>query len=364
MNLQVTQENLHKALTVVSRVADSRGSLPVLANILLRTDGSRLQITATNLEIAITKRIGSKVVTPGEITVPARLMNDFVASLPGGTITLKLDQHKLKVSSGNYQSTINGLSTEEFPEIPQINDADNLTMKTQDLKKALSQTVFAASNDDSRPVLTGVLFAPIDGALTVVATDSYRLAEKSLGTTKLKESLLLPASAAQEMLRILPDAPEETTLLTNETQVYMKAGDTELTSRLIDGAFPQYRQLLPETADISFTISRDEFINITKVASLFARESAGSITLEVDEADQSISINSVASQVGENNSKAHAKVEGGGKVTLNSRFLLEGLGAFSCEEVTFSFSGTLSPCVITGDKADSDYRHVVMPLKA
>ena len=366
MKIHVTQENLHKALAIVSRVADSRGSLPILSHILLKTDQNMLRLSATNLEIAISRKIGGKISSPGAITVPARLMNDFVASLPAGTIDLETENNKLHIKSGNYNSTINGVAAEEFPELPKVKENESVVFENAELKHALNQTVFASSNDDSRPVLTGVLLTTKHGNLNIVATDSYRLAEKTINRKTMKiDDTLIPASAAQDVLRILSDANDDAELFIEESQILFRIGETELVSRLIDGSFPDYKKLLPETAETNIVIDRKELINITKVASLFARESAGSITLVVSKDNQAVSITSVASQVGENTSTVDAKVDSDGEVTLNSRFLLDGLNAFSSETITFSFSGKVKPCIISApdDAADKDYLHVVMPLK-
>src|SRR5690606_35250320 len=180
MKLQVTQENLNKALGSVARIANTRNTLPILGNVLLKVVDNRLSVAATNLDIAITHFIGSKVSKEGSITVPARLMQDFIASLPSGVIDLDLDDHKLHISSGHYKSTINGVAADDFPVMPAITDGKSIEIPSSLLKKSLQQTVLAASGDEVRPVLTGLYFHTHEGYLYIVATDSYRLAEKKL----------------------------------------------------------------------------------------------------------------------------------------------------------------------------------------
>src|ERR1700722_1538770 len=197
MKLQVTQENLNKALSSVARVANSRGTLPILANVVLRTIGNRLSIAATNLDIAITHYIGSKITGEGSITVPARLMQEFISSLPPGVIELELEEHKLHISADQYQSTINGISAEEFPVMPAITGGKTWKIAAETMRNALGQVVFAASNDEARPVLTGVYIHDFGGSLYAVATDSYRLAERKLAATKEQTQLLRPAPALQ-----------------------------------------------------------------------------------------------------------------------------------------------------------------------
>ena len=365
MKLKVTQANLARALGVVSRVAASRTTLPILSNILIKAEKNTLTVSATNLEIGITCTVAGKVDEEGSITIPARLMTDFVSNLPDGNIDLTLDGQSLLIQSDKYQSTINGIPSDDFPTLPDIENSSAHSVPAADLKKALQQTVFAASSDEARQVLTAVFTHTHEGKLHIVATDSYRLAERSLAENKEEFGLLVPADTYQELLRAIDDNSDTVNYSYDEAQVMFEYGDIKIISRLIDGAYPDYRQLIPKKGEVEFSITRDDFINITKVSSLFAKESAGSITLDVDEDSQEVSIRSIASQVGENTSRADAEVKGSGNVTLNSRYLLDALNAFSGSKLTFSFSSTTSPCVLTSaDSKDADYLHIVMPLRS
>jgi len=363
MKLQVTQENLNKALSNVARIANSRTTLPILSNVLLKTVGGRLSIAATNLDIAITHFVGAKVSLEGSITVPARLMQDFVGSLPSGTITLELEDHKLHVSAGQYRSTINGVSAEDFPVMPAITEGTSWSLPSQSLKKGLQQVVMAASSDETRPVLTGVYFHTNKQDLFLAATDSYRLAEKHLSKLDQEVDLLVPASAMQDLLRVIGDNEATIEITHDDQQVLFKVNDVELVTRLIEGNYPDYKRLIPAEFATKATLKKAELSNITKVSSLFARESAGSVTFKVDEEKQTISIHSIASQLGENNAEAVAQVAGGGEITLNSRYLLDALGVIVGDEVDFCFNGKLEACVIRGTK-NSDYTHIIMPLKS
>ena len=363
MHLQVTQENLNKALGTVARVANARGTLPVLANVLIKTVNNRLSIAATNLDIAITHYIGAKVTEDGAITVPARLMQDFVSSLPASVIDLKLDDYKLNIATEQYQSVINGVSAEEFPVMPAITEGKKWTIPAVVLKKSLQQVVIAASSDEARPVLTGVYMHTTGGKLYMAATDSYRLAEKELIKTKDEVSLLVPVSAMQDLLRIVSDVEDDVTVTSDEQQILFTVGDVELVARLIEGKYPDYRKLIPANFATTAVLKRADLLNAAKVSSLFARESAGSITLHLDEAGQELSIRSVASQLGENTAKASAKITGTGSITLNSRYLLDALHVLSGEDVEFSFNGKLEPSVLR-DPGASDYTHIIMPLKS
>lgn len=363
MKLQVTQENLNKALGIVARVANTRNALPVLSNVLLKTVNNRLTIAATNLDIAITYYTGAKVQDEGAITVPARLMQDFVGSLPSGVIELELEDYKLHVKTDQYQSSINGVSAEEYPVMPAIDKGVSWSVPAGELKKALQQVVVAASNDETRPVLTGVRIHSVDGVVYIAATDSYRLTEKRLSVKKDDVSLLVPVSAMHDLLRILGDATDVVEVLSDDQQVSFRVGDAELVARLIEGSYPDYRKLIPANFATKAEVERADLVNVTKVSSLFARESAGSITVEVSEATGKLSVRSVASQLGENTASADGSITGEGSITLNSRYLLDALQAQSGEKTTFAFNGKLEPILITDPKAD-DYIHIIMPLKS
>src|SRR3989344_4283448 len=297
MKLQVTQENLAKALNSVARVANSRNTLPVFSNVLLKTNSTRLTISATNLDIAITHYIGSKVADEGAITVPARLMQDFVTSLPNEVIDLSVDDYKLHIHTDKYESTVNGLLADEFPVMPAITKGTKWSIPAKTLKTALNQVIFAASGDEARPTLTGVYFHNIEGVLHIAATDSYRLAEKELTKIKNEVQLLVPANAMQDLLRIISDYEDDVEVIYDDQQVLFKAGDVELVARLIEGTYPDYRKLIPQKFTITAKLKKADFVNITKVSSLFARESAGSVTIQIDEASKQVSIRAVASQL-------------------------------------------------------------------
>lgn len=367
MKLQVTQENLNRALNAVARVANSRGTLPILANVLLKTANNRLSVSATNLDIAITHFVGAKVSKEGSITVPARLMQDYVSSLPSGVIDLNLNETKLEVKTDQYNSTVNGIVADDFPVMPAISGGSKWQISSLTFKKALQQVAFAASSDETRPVLTGIYIHQADGKLFIAATDSYRLAEKSLGEQKGSQnkdmSILIPASAMQDLLRVLGDEDSVIEVVHNDQQALFKTGDIELVTRLIDGNYPDYQKLIPASFINQATLKKADLVNVAKVSSLFARESAGSVTIELDKEAGRLQIRSIASQIGENTATAEAKIKGGESITLNSRFLIDGLGAIDGENVTFGFNGKLEPTILYSPE-NKDYKHIIMPLKS
>jgi len=366
MELTVTQENLNRALSAVGRVASTKTQLPILSNILLRTDGNRLLVAATNLEIASTQYIGAKVSKPGAITIPARLMSEFISSLPKESIELKVVNDNLHIKSGTYTSVINGFIADDFPELPTINETSSIqySIKIEDFKQAVSQTIITTSNDSTRPVLTGVYWNSHEGQLYLAATDGYRLSERRLVETKSEVSAIIPTQTLSEVLRNITDESNEIDILFDETQVRFRINDAEIISRLIDGNFPNYRQLIPTSSETTITINKADFIRVTKIAGLFARESGGSVTLTADKEKNNLAVHSIASQFGENNSEASAKVTADGQITLNSRYLSEALSVVEGDEVEFSFSGKIAPCILRSTKPDTDYYHIIMPLKS
>lgn len=366
MELTVTQENFARALNAVGRVASTRTQLPILSNILLRTDGNRLLVAATNLEIATTQYIGAKISKPGAITVPARLISEFVSSLPKESIDLKVVNNNIHIKSGNYSSIINGVVADDFPELPTINEASSISysIKVDDFKQAISQTIITASSDATRPVLTGVYWHSHDGQLYLAATDGYRLSERRLVDTKSEVSAIIPVQTLQEVLRTIVEESDTVDVLFDETQVRFRINDAEIISRLVDGNFPDYRQLIPKKSDITSTVDRQEFTRVTKIAGLFARESGGSVTLTVDSDKNSVSLHSIASELGENTSELTASANGSGTITLNSRYLAEALSVLEDESIEVSFSGKLSPCILKSTTKDTNYYHVIMPLKS
>ena len=366
MELSVTQENLAKALIVVGRVASSRAGLPILSNVLLRTEGNRLLVAATNLEIATTCYVGAKVVKQGELTLPARLVSEFVSSLPKGTIDITGKGTSLTLSSGKFSSVIAGVDAGEFPELPSIDEKEavSYTIAAPDFKQAISQTVITSSADTTRPVLTGVYWHAIDGELYLAGTDGYRLAERRLVATKSEIQAIVPSSSLHEALKTLGDGVEEVEILFDDTQVRFRVGEVEITSRLIDGNYPDYRQLIPKESETVIEVKADEFARIVKIAGLFARDSGGSITLTADADTQQLSIHSIASELGENTSSADAKITTSGQVTLNSRYISDALSVLDGDTIQFRFSGKLSPCVLTAVEKSPNYTHIIMPLKS
>ncbi|MDR1032520.1 MAG: DNA polymerase III subunit beta [Candidatus Nomurabacteria bacterium] len=366
MKLEIEQEKLARALNIVSRVASAKTELPILNNILFRTDGTNLVLSATNLEVAVIDNVVAKVIKPGTITIPAKLLTEFISNLPKDTVELDVKNGHLNIKSGNYKSTINGIDSDDFPELPIIDEKKAVVFKvsTDNFKESVGQTIVSSSNDTTRPSLTGVYFNTFEGALYLAATDSYRLSEKRFITdVKSDIAAIVPTASLQEVLRSINDEVEEIEILFDEDQVKFRVNEIEVTSKIIDGSFPNYRQLIPKDTEIKLSLGKDEFLRVTKLAGLFALESGGSIILETVKKDSTLSIKSVASELGENNSDIKTEVNMDGKITLNSRFLIDGLNNLADDDINFGFSGKLAPCVLKSRSRD-DYVHIIMPLKS
>ena len=366
MEIEISQEKLSKALNIVSRVTSSKTGLPILNNILFRTDESKLVLSATNLEVAIIDCISAKVIKPGTITIPARLLTDFIGNLPKGTVNLSEKSGHLHIVSGNYKSTINGIDSDDFPELPVLDEKEAVIFKISidDFKESVSQVSATSSNDTSRPALTGVYFNTFENNLYLASTDGYRLSEKLFIKDISREiKAIVPASSLQEVLRSTSEEHEEIEILFDENQVKFRLGDIEITSKIIDSSFPDYRQLIPKNTEILTTLNKEELLRITKLAGLFARESGGSITIEANSKENLLSVQSVASELGENSSSITTEVNGDGKITINSKFLIDALNCISEKEINFGFSGKMAPVVIKNRKSD-DYVHIIMPLKS
>lgn len=368
MKIQITQDKLAKALNNVSRVAaGTRTTLPILSNVFIRVDDQKVSLTTTNLDMAVVSYLAVEKCENGVVTAPAKLMAEFVSNLPRKEmveITTE-GEDKVIIRAGGYSSMINGASAEDFPELPSMNEEKRVkfTINAEEFKAGLAQVMVAASNDTTRPALTGVYFNTFEGGLYLAATDGYRLAEKKLSEKVADEVMaIVPASSLQEVMRSLDDGVEEVEILFDETQVKFRLGEVEITSNLIDGSFPDYRQLIPKETEIAVDLKKDELVRITKLAALFAKEVGGSITCSTSVESGTFNVASVANEFGENTSEIKTKVEADGKVTLNSRFLLDALNALEGKKVGFGFSNRLDPVVLRSEN-DANYVHIVMPLK-
>lgn len=371
MNVSVMQENLARGLGIVSRAVSSRATLPILANVLLKTENSGLKLTATNLEIGINCWVPGKVEAEGEITVPAKLLTDLVSSLPNQKIDLVLSakDRTLKVSSGGSRSSIKGIDADEFPVVAAIGDTPATTVDARALRDALAEVVFAAASDESRPILTGVLTKLSGDSMTLAAADNYRIAVRTcvLGKPVNPELLIVvPARSYAELMRILPDAEQqiEVTVTPNKSQVLFHVEGIDLVSRLIEGQFPNYEPVIPTGHGSRAVIDREAFLAGARRASIFARDSANIVKVELGgEAGDGVAITAHAADIGDNADNLEANVEGSPTtIAFNARYLIDVLANLGAEEAVLELSGPLAPGVIRGVGRD-DYVHVIMPVR-
>lgn len=365
MKVSVLKENLAKALSTCGRVVSTRGSLEILSNVMLSTESGRLKISATNLEVGINYWLGAKVEKEGAITVPARLLTDIINSLSSQKVELEVEELNLHINSEKDKLTVKGISVDEFPLIPSI-DNTSFKISSRVLREALNLVNFAAALDEARPVLSGVYFCVEGDKLTLAATDSYRLAEKVIKLEKKladKYEVIVPARALIELSRTLADFDEDIKVCINDNQILFAASELEFTSRLIEGNFPNYKQIIPENNDTKAVVKATDFASVLKVASLFARENANSVSIFV-RAKGKIEINATSSQIGDSSSVVEAEVTGkDGEISFNSRYILDVLGNLKDEKVEFEISGKLNPGVIRPE-GGSDYTYIIMPLRS
>jgi DNA polymerase III subunit beta len=373
MNVSVMQENLARGLQVVSRAVSSRATLPVLANVLLKTENAGVKLTATNLEIGINCWVPGKVSEEGEITVPAKLITDLVASLPNQRIDLQLSakDRTLKLTCGNNRASIKGIDAEEFPVVAAIGDAALTSVDARVLREALSEVVFAAASDESRPILTGVLTKFVGDTMTLAAADNYRIAVRSVKLDRPVQpelSIVVPARSYAELMRVLPDAeaPIEITVTPNKSQALFHLEGIDLVSRLIEGQFPNYEPVIPTGHTSRAVLDRESFLAGTRRASIFARDSANIVKIELGGGDtngSAVSITAHAADIGDNADALDATVEGSATtIAFNARYLIDVLSNLGAEEAALELSGPLAPGVIRGVGKD-DYVHVIMPVR-
>lgn len=366
MKISCLQENLNKGISVVSRLVATKGTLEILSYILITTEGGRLKLSATNLEIGINYKIGAKIEKEGGITAPARLFSDLVSQLPEGKVSLEVKDGTLFTSTGEYKSNTKGLPVDDFPLIPKIKTKEYISLRAGELKEAVNLVSFAAAIDDVRPVLSGIYFKIEKEKLTLAATNSYRLAEKIVEIKEKsasKKELIVPARSMIELVRALDDPEKEVKIYLDETQIIFETDDIEFTSRLIEGQFPDYKQIIPESSETKAILEADEFAGIVRVASLFSREAAGSVTFEVKQKGK-VDVMSAATQYGDSAASCNAEVTGKDtEIIFNSQYILDILNNIPNGKISLELSGKLNPGAIRKED-DKTYVYVIMPLRA
>ena len=373
MKLSCLQENLNWGLGIVGRAVATRTTLPITNNILLETDQSRLKLIATNLEMAISCWIGAKIEEEGTITVPAKLLTEFINSLPKDKVdvTMAPKTKTLSVRCARYEARISGMDAKDFPPIPTVDQGINTSIDVEALRQAITQVVFAAASEESRPVLTGI-DAKFDGSmLTLAAADGFRLAVYKVTLAKpvsQKIEVIVPAKTLAELNRMMVDQeePVEVTVNPNKSQILFKLKNIELVSQLIQGTFPQYEQLIPTSTGTKATVDVVEFLRATRTAAIFARDGTGIVRLIITPGGEltpgKMTISARSEEIGDDQGEIDAIVQGNeAKIAFNGKYLTDVLNVLKEAQVMLETSSPSSPGVIKPVGTDN-YIHVVMPM--
>lgn len=367
MKLFCSQVDFDYALNIVNKAININNTLPVLNNILLKAEGKKLYFSSTNLEIAISCSIDADVRSEGAITVPAKLVTNYVSLLKDEKIELSLIEGlSLSINSSSSSTKIKCISADEFPLIPNIEKGYEISLKIDQLYEAITETVFAASMNVSRPVLSGVLMYSTGKEIRFVSTDSYRLAEKKINlTVKPTEDFycIIPARTLSEFSKIISKAEKKDVKINiSKNQILFNFDDIKLISRLIEGKFPDYDKIIPKEIKTKLEVSVEDLSLILKRVSLFARENNNSIKLAVTN-DGKLVISSEETKIGEEKAELSVKINGeNNKISLNAQYLLDVLTYIPEDSIEIGVNDKTSPAVIKKIKGD-DYVYIIMPLK-
>jgi DNA polymerase-3 subunit beta len=378
MKLSCTQENLNRGLGVVGRAVATRTTLPITNNVLLATEKSRLKLVATNLEMAISCWIGAKVEEEGAITVPARLLTEFVSSLPGEKVgekgektpeivdmSLSPQTKTLGLKCARFEARISGIDAKDFPPIPKVAGGINTKVEVETLRQGIAQVAFAAATEESRPVLTGV-DAKFEGeVLTLAAADGFRLAVYKLplaAPVGQETEAIIPARALSELSRLMAEQEEavEITVNPGKGQALFRLKNVELVSQLVQGSFPNYAQLVPQSYTTRAVVNVSDFLRATKTASIFARDGSGIVRLMI--APGKLVVSARSEEIGDDVGEIDAQVEGEeAKIAFNGKYLTDVLGVLREAQVALEATSPSSPGVVRPVGVDN-YIHVVMPM--
>ncbi|HSJ58073.1 MAG TPA: DNA polymerase III subunit beta [Anaerolineae bacterium] len=378
MKLTCLQENLARGLATVGRAVATRSTLPVLSNILLQTDEGRLRLAATNLEVGINCWIGAKVEEEGSVTVPARLLTEFVNSLPPGQIEIDLNTRtqSLNLKCARYEANIKGIDAAEFPEVPTAESVapqapSHIHLDAEGFRRMIDQSVFAAATDESRPILTGVLALFHQGGLTMAAADGFRLAVTSADVgadLDTASSVIIPARALSELARISGEEEKKIELLITpqRNQLLFHLPSTDLVSQLIEGNFPDYNQIVPKSHTTRTTVSTQELLKAVRVAFLFARDAANIVRFHAVPGGEltpgQMIITGTSAEFGDNVSEIDATVDGDEiEIAFNARYMIDALQVMGTPEVALETTTPSSPGVLR-PVGGENFVCVIMPM--
>ena len=378
MKIICDQVGFAKALNTVAKAISGNTTLPVLENILLKAEGSILTLMATNLEISISTYIEVTVEKEGEITLPSKILVSYISLLPSDSpITLEvLDGFTAQISTKKSKTKIKGIDAQDFPLIPKVEAKETLALERTAFLDAVSSVIFSTATNTTRPILSGVLFVIEKNRLTLASTDSFRLSEKKLDTPNVepKETLkmIVPAKTLAEVMKIFVKDEAEASFIhihVGANQVQFEAGETKLISRLIEGVFPDYRQIIPAEYATFFDVEKEELINILKRVNLFAKDNNFQVKLNVEVANGKLTVHCDGVQSGEEEAVMNVQNASGENVmvALNSTFMLDILGNAKATTVKMKFASSVKPTAfsfVRNKEEDTSYMHLIMPLRS
>jgi DNA polymerase-3 subunit beta len=366
MRVICTQENLKSGLSMVGRIISSTNTLPILSNLLIKTENGVLKISSTNLEIAITTQVRCKVETEGSVTVVGKTINDLTNNLPNKNIVLESGVGELRVETENYHTSVKTLPAEDFPLIPKVERGQVVAIDSQEIKKALDQVVFAASTNQTQPEISGVFFSIEGDVLRVAATDRYRLAERKLA---LKEKIsgnydaIIPQKTLVELSRIIGNQKGQVEMVFSETQVSLSFNDTQIISRLIDGQYPDYKQIIPSSLKTTVVTEKTPLISALRTVGVFS-QSSNSVKFDFSSPKQAIILTAESSDLGKSEVELPSKIEGDGAVIiLNQHYVLDCLSSIDSPNIIMKIIDDNSPSLIVAE-GNNDYLYLVMPIKS
>ena len=373
MKLTCTQENFKKAIYSTERVVGKQITLPILENILLETDHGMLKIAATNLEIGVFLKIGAKIEEEGTITVPARLLSNFVNNLPSeSTISLTVIDQTLHIESGASKAQIKGLQAQDFPIIPEMEGEFLFSLPAQETKEAIPRLTTCISLDGTRPELTGLNVVLDKLEVRLAATDSFRLAEKTVKeiiTNKLTSSIIVPLNTISELFRVISPETQDIKVGIEESQIFFQIDNVRIVSRLINGKYPPYQQIIPQEFTTRVLLEKDTVLRAVKISGIFTHSKAGEVKFTVDSDNKEVYVQSRAEEVGENKTILRAEIEGPSQEALfNPRYMSDGLQAIGTSNLLLLMNSGSSPAVlrmVKGDKKEEvlSYTYIIMPIK-
>jgi DNA polymerase-3 subunit beta len=367
MKLTVARKDLYEGLQTVTRVVSSHTSLPVLKNVLIEPGTDAIKLCATDLELGVECLVNANVAEGGPITVPAKTIAEIVAALPEADVSLAAaDQNKLVLCCGRAEYQIHGLPAEDFPSLPEVSGDVNLTLPQPLMKSMIHLTALAVSKDETRPILTGICVVLAENQLRLVATDTHRLAVRTaaLGDAAGERTVITPARAMNELMRVLGDAEEELLhLKIDQNQILFRTERYTLVSRLIDGQFPRYERVIPSSHTRRLTVPREDFLSVVRRARIVARDAAAANRLILRTSGENLVVTAEAGELGRAYEEIEIMREGDDiEIAFNAVYLLDVLSVMDADAVLLEMTEPLSPAILR--PADGpDYLMVIMPMQ-